>query len=221
MCPKEDIHSDSRQAGSHPVFQESLYSSKIHQNEELMIPPDLALPLTIFIARIVETSLETIRTVYIARGHKYLAAGIGVVKVAIWLLSTGLVLTNLHNIGGIIAYIAGYGIGTVIGMEIEDRISLGDVVVRIISVKDPQPLIMRLSGMGYGITRLEGSGAFSPSVAVLLMVVPRKALEQLVTLLRTEHPDLLYTVEDVRRASEGGKIFHGKESSWISRFFGW
>ncbi|MCC7469197.1 MAG: hypothetical protein IT504_08415, partial [Burkholderiaceae bacterium] len=55
------------------------------------------LPLTIFIARIVETSLETIRTVYVARGHKYLAAGIGVGKIAIWLLSTGLVLTNLDN----------------------------------------------------------------------------------------------------------------------------
>jgi hypothetical protein len=53
------------------------------------------------------------------------------------------------------------------------------------------------------------------------MVVPRKALDQLVSLLRTEYPDLLYTVEDVRKASEGGKIFHGKESSWISRFFGW
>jgi uncharacterized protein YebE (UPF0316 family) len=186
-----------------------------------MIPPELILPVTIFIAKIVETSLETIRTVYVTRGHKYLAAGIGVVKMAIWLLSTGLVLTNLDNIGGIIAYIAGYGIGTVLGMEIEDRISLGDVVVRIISVKDPQPLITRLSGMGYGITRLEGSGAFASSVAVLLMVVPRKALDQLVTLLRNEYPDLLYTVEDVRKASEGGKIFHGKESSWISRFFGW
>jgi len=40
-----------------------------------MIPAGLMLPLTIFIARIVETSLETIRTVYVARGHKYLAAG--------------------------------------------------------------------------------------------------------------------------------------------------
>ena len=185
-----------------------------------MISAGLMLPLTIFIARIVETSLETIRTVYLARGHKYLAAGIGVGKIAIWLLSTGLVLTNLDNIGGIIAYIAGYGIGTVIGMEIEDRISLGDVVVRIISAKDPEMLIARLSGMGYGITRLDGTGVFSSSVAVLLMVVPRKALEQLTSLLRKEYPDLLYTVEDVRKASEGGKIFHGKESNWLSRFFG-
>jgi hypothetical protein len=75
--------------------------------------------------------------------------------------------------------------------------------------------------MGYGITRLDGTGVFSSSVAVLLMVVPRKNLEQLTALLRKDYPDLLYTVEDVRKASEGGTIFHGKESGWISRFFGW
>jgi hypothetical protein len=54
-----------------------------------------------------------------------------------------------------------------------------------------------------------------------LMMVPRKELDQLVSLLGKEYPDLLYTVEDVRKASEEGRIFHGKESSWISRFFGW
>lgn len=186
-----------------------------------MASPDLALPLIILVARIIETSLETIRTVYISKGHKYLAAGIGVVKVAIWLLSTGLVLTNLQNIPCIIAYIAGYGIGTIIGMEIEDRISIGNVIVRIISPLDPQPLIVRLRGMGYGITRLEGSGAFSSAVSVLLMVVPRKEMEQLISVLQGEYPDLLYTVEDIKSVSEGGKFFHGKRSGWIFRFFGW
>ncbi|HPX73826.1 MAG TPA: hypothetical protein PKW51_07930 [Methanoregulaceae archaeon] len=82
-------------------------------------------------------------------------------------------------------------------------------------------LITRLSGMGYGITRLEGSRAVSSAVAVLLMVVPRRALDRLTPLLRNEYPDLIYTIEDVRKASEGGKIFFGKESGWISRFLGW
>lgn len=186
-----------------------------------MTSPAVLIPLTIFFARLVETSLETIRTVYVSRGHQYLSAGIGVIKVAFWLLSTGLVLTNLDNIWGILAYIAGYGFGTIIGMEIEERISIGNVVVRIISGKDPQPLMSRLKGMGYGITRLEGSGYFSPDVSVLLMVVPRKELSQLLEILKNEYPSLLYTVEDVRKASDVGKIFHGKRSNWITRFFGW
>lgn len=63
-----------------------------------MTEPALWFPLIILVARIFETSLETIRTIYINRGHTNLAAGIGVIKVAIWLLSTGLVLTNLQNL---------------------------------------------------------------------------------------------------------------------------
>ncbi|MBP1929000.1 uncharacterized protein YebE (UPF0316 family) [Methanolinea mesophila] len=185
-----------------------------------MSNPEIYLPLIILVARIVETSMETIRTVYISRGHKYLAAGIGVVKVGIWLLSTGLVLTNLQNIPGILAYIVGFGIGTILGMNIEDRISIGNVLVRIISPRDPAPLVERLGEMGYGITRVEGTGRFSPNVSVLLLIVPRKELENLVALLKKDYPDLLFTVEDIRKVSEEGRIFHGKHTRWIARFFG-
>lgn len=184
--------------------------------------PEVLLPLTILVARIIETSLETIRMIYITRGHQYLSAGIGMVKVGIWLLSTGLVLTNLSNIAGIVAYIAGYGIGTIIGMEIESRISIGSVVVRVISTKDPAPFMEKAAKMGYGMTRLHGTGYFSSSeVTVLLMVVPRIELSRLLTMITTDFPDLLFTVEDIRKASESGALFYGKHSRWIARFFGW
>ncbi len=186
-----------------------------------MLSPEIFLSLTIFVARIGETSLETIRMVYVTRGHPYLSAGIGAVKVAIWLLSTGLVITNLDNLWGITAYIAGYGIGTVIGMQLEEKISIGSVVVRIITTETTSSLMERLSRMGYGLTRLEGSGCFSSSVTVLLTIVPRRKLGQLLDVLKREYPDVLFTVEDVRKASEGVRLFHGTRSRWLERFFGW
>ena len=185
-----------------------------------MIPPDLFLPLIIFFARVVETSLDTIRTVYITKGHPYLAAGIGVVKIGIWLVSTGLVLTNFSNIPGILAYIAGYGVGTLIGMNIEERISIGTVLVRIITPKDPEPLIAHLAGIGFGITRVNAEGSFTPSVAVLLMVVPRTELDRLLAVLSADYPDLLFTVEDIRKMSEQGTIFYGKRRGGLRRFLG-
>jgi len=180
----------------------------------------LLLPLIVLVARIVETSLETIRTIYINRGHTNLAAGIGVVKVAIWLLSTGLVLTNLHNILGIIAYIAGYAIGTILGMHIEEKISIGSVVVRVFVPTDPLPLMKKFGEMGYGITRSEGTGYLSSTVSILFMVVPRGELGALFEILRGEYPHLLYTVEDIRKGSEESRIFHGTRRSWWLRFFG-
>jgi uncharacterized protein YebE (UPF0316 family) len=143
-----------------------------------------------------------------------------VVKVGIWLLSTGLVLTNLTNVWGIIAYIAGYGIGTLLGMEIEERITIGNVIVRIICPQDPEILIGKLRELGYGITRINGSGGYASAVAVLLMIVPRSELGRLREVLNREYPDLLFTVEDIRSMKEDARIFYRSEKKGIWRFFG-
>jgi len=180
----------------------------------------VAIPLLIFVARVIETSLETIRTIYIARGHANLSACIGIAKTGIWLLSTGLVLTNLGDYWNLFAYLAGYGLGTLLGMEIEKMISLGHVIVRLITPGDPQPLIANLAGLGYGMTRIEGSGSFSNTVTIILMIVPRPELGRLMDVLSTEYPSILYTVEDVRNIREGAKIFHRDTKSRILGFFG-
>jgi uncharacterized protein YebE (UPF0316 family) len=180
----------------------------------------IAIPLLILIARIVETSLETIRTIYIAQGHANLAACIGIAKTGIWLLSTGLVLTNLSDYWNLFAYLAGYGVGTLLGMEIEKMISLCHVIVRLIIPEDPQPLIANLADLGYGMTRIEGSGSFSNTVNIIFMIVPRPALRDLMTVLSRDYPTLLYMVEDVRGIREGAKIFHRNSKSKILGFFG-
>ncbi|MGA2914034.1 MAG: DUF5698 domain-containing protein [Methanoregula sp.] len=178
------------------------------------------MPLLILIARIVEAALETVRTIYISKGHASLAAYIGIAKTGIWLLSTGIVITNLGDYGNLFAYLAGYGIGTLFGMQIENMISIGYVIVRLITPADPQPLITELSALGYGMTRIEGSGSFSNTVAIIFMIVPRKELGRLLGVLSTCHPDILYTVEDVRTIKEGAKIFHRDTRSRILGFFG-
>lgn len=178
------------------------------------------MPLLILVARIVETSLETVRTIYIARGHANLAAYIGIIKTGIWLLSTGLVLTNLADFWNLFAYLAGYGIGTLLGMEIEKMISLGHVIVRLITPEDPQQLIADLSIHGYGMTRIEGSGSFSHTVTIILMIVPRPELGRLLNMISHNYPGVLYTVEDVRTIKEGARIFYKDPKSRILGFFG-
>ena len=144
----------------------------------------------------------------------------GIVKTGIWLLSTGLVLTNLSDYWNILAYLAGYGIGTLPGMEIEKMISLGYVIVRLITPADPQPIISELSKLGYGMTRIEGSGSFSGTVSIIFMIVPRTELHRLMGVMAKEYPEILYTVEDVRNIKEGARIFYKDGRHRILGFFG-
>jgi len=178
------------------------------------------IPLVILIARIFETSLDTVRTIYIARGHANLASYMGIVKTGIWLLSTGLVLTDLSDYWNIFAYLAGYGIGTLLGMEIEHRLSIGYAIVRLITPVDPQPLITELATMGFGMTRIEGSGSFSGTVNIIFMIVPRAELPKLMDVLSLKYPDILYTVEDVRNVKEGARIFYKDKRKRLLSFFG-
>lgn len=172
-----------------------------------MIMGWVLLPLVIFIARIVETSFKTVRLVYVAKGYKYLAAGIGTGEVAIWLLSTGLVITNLTNIMCIVAYIAGYAIGTVLGIDMEERLRVGHVIVRIITRINPDAMMLELRDKGYGITRLDGIGSYGSAVAVLLVLVPRKELDTLVSTLNTSYPEAIFSIEDIRTLKENVPIF--------------
>jgi uncharacterized protein YebE (UPF0316 family) len=178
------------------------------------------LPLIILIARIIEAALETVRTIYISKGHANLAAYIGIVKTGIWLLSTGLVITNLGDYWNLFAYLAGYGIGTLFGMQIENMISIGYVIVRLITPADPQPIITRLSTLGYGMTRIEGQGSFSNTVTIIFMIVPRTELSRLLGIISRDFPDLLYTIEDVRNIKDGARIFYKDPKRRILSFFG-
>ena len=180
----------------------------------------LSIPLHILVARIFEASLESVRTIYISKGHANLAAYVGIVKTGIWLISTGLVLTNLTQFWNLFAYLAGYGIGTVMGMEIESLISIGFVIVRLITAEDPQLLMDRLATLGYGMTRIEGTGSFHGSVSIIFMIVPRKELSRLLSIISREYPELLYTIEDVRNIKDGAKIFYKDPKRRILSFFG-
>ena len=62
-------------------------------------------PLLILFLRIAEASLESLRTIYISKGHANLAAYVGIVKTGIWLISTGLVLTDLTEFWNLFAYL--------------------------------------------------------------------------------------------------------------------
>ncbi len=173
------------------------------------------LPLLILGARIAETSLKTIRLVYVAKGFKYLAAGIGTGEVAIWLLSTGLVIINLTNLLAIAAYIAGYAIGTVLGIDLENKLKVGHVVVRIITRIRAEEMMLELREKGYGITRLEGIGSYGSSVAVLLVLVPRNELDDLLGILNEHYPEAIFTIEDIRSLKDNTSLFYKKRKPRI------
>ena len=97
----------------------------------------LVMPLLIFLARVVDVSINTLRIMFVLNGKKTVAPILGFFEALIWLLAIGQIFQNINNPMSYVAYAGGYATGTYVGMVIEERLALGRVLVRVIT---PEPL---------------------------------------------------------------------------------
>jgi len=159
------------------------------------------LPLLIFVARICDVSLDTLRILFINRNLRYWAAVCGFFGVMIWLLVIRQIFQQINNPLCFIAYPAGFAAGNIVGLMIENRISLGKVIVRIITHLEAEELVSALRSNGYGLTVLEAKGATGP-VKIIFTVMERSDIPRVVETIKKYNPHTFYSVEDIRFVSE-------------------
>jgi len=159
------------------------------------------LPSLIFFARLIDVSLGTIRIIFISRGVKYLAPLIGFIEINIWLLAIGQIIQNLGNIACYFAYAGGFAMGNLLGILIEEKLSIGLVIVRIIARHDHNELIEYLKSENYGVTTHDAEGVKGP-VKIVFAVIKRGDLHKVLAHINKIHPHAFYSVEDVRSVGE-------------------
>ncbi|HEY4650774.1 MAG TPA: DUF2179 domain-containing protein [Pontibacter sp.] len=161
------------------------------------------IPLLIFSARIMDVTLGTLRIVFISKGDKMIAPALGFLEVLIWLVAITQVMQNLNNVASYLAWAGGFATGNFLGLRIEQKLALGQMVVRVITVDSAQSLIERLKGHGYRLTCVDARGTRG-KVNLLFMIVKRKKLEHVLNIIREYNPQAFYSVEDVRSVSDYG-----------------
>ena len=169
----------------------------------------LALPLFIFIARVVDVSMGTVRIVFISRGYKFWAPVLGFFEVLVWILVIRQIFDDLSNPITFIAYAGGFAMGTYAGMRIEEKFAVEKVSARVITHKDPTKLIKILKKENYKLTILSGEGPGGP-VKVIFSVIDRKKLKEFVNVIHEFDSKAFYTVEDLRYAFDKNTYHSGK-----------
>jgi uncharacterized protein YebE (UPF0316 family) len=163
------------------------------------------LPLAIFLARIADVSINTIRIIYVLGGRRLTATLLGFFESFIWLMAIRQIFEHLDNWVCYVAYPGGFAMGILVGMMIEERIAYGKVIVRIITRKDVQDLVNFLTLHQFRFTRVNSEGLNGPE-SLVFTVLPRENLENLLTKMKEILPTAFYTVEKVNRASESGAV---------------
>jgi len=172
----------------------------------------ILLPFLIFAARVLDVSLGTVRVIFVSRGLKYLAPAVGFFEILIWLLAIGQIMQNLTNPACYVAYAGGFAMGNFVGICIAERLSLGVVLIRVVTKKDALPLVQVLKAQDYGVTSVDGHGA-EGQVKVVFTIVPRREVRSVVALIKEFHPHAFYSIEDVGLVEKG--VFPLR-SSWTN-----
>lgn len=158
------------------------------------------IPLLIFLSRIADVTIGTIRIVFVSKGFKFLAPLLGFFEVFIWLIAMSKIFENLDNWVYYVAYAGGFATGNYVGLRIEERMALGFVNIRIITKLPGEYLIQKLSNSGYGVTNIKAEGGKGP-VNVIFCVIKRKSIAKVVEIVKEHNPKAFYTIEDIRFAN--------------------
>ncbi len=90
--------------------------------------------LFIFICKILENSIGTLRLIIVSNGKKLEGAILNFILSLIWIISTSLVVLN-NNIYKILIFAIGSLIGSYIGSLLEEKIALGNNMLFVVSKK--------------------------------------------------------------------------------------
>ncbi|MEZ5021178.1 MAG: DUF2179 domain-containing protein [Bacteroidales bacterium] len=174
------------------------------------------LPLFIFLARIFDVSLGTLRIIFVTKGMRSVAPLVGFFEVLIWLLAISRIMQDLDNWLCYIAYAAGFASGNFVGMYLEERLAIGHEMIRVITRKDATNLVQELRGKGYGVTSVKAEG-IEGEVAVIYIIARRSMIKEVLDEINRFNPRALYTVESIKYVNK--EIFHRSElerqHSWI------
>ncbi len=156
----------------------------------------------IFILRVSDMTLDTLRVLFVMRGKKRITWVMGFCQSAIYVFAIGKVLSQLNNPLNIIGYAAGFATGNVVGMIIEERIAIGHILVNIISPKLGPAIVTHLRQNGYAVTELSGRGK-DGMVSMINCSVLRRQVDQVHALINEIDPEAFITAEDVRPIKHG------------------
>jgi len=157
----------------------------------------VVIPILIMLARICDVSLGTVRIMLISKGYRNIAPLIGFLEVLVWLVAVSQILQHLDKWLYYVAFALGYALGTFIGMKIEQKLSLGQVVIRVITNHSSEKLIECLKQNNFNFTTVEAEGKFGP-VKIIFMITQRHLLKEAIHLIETQNPTAFFSVEDVR-----------------------
>jgi uncharacterized protein YebE (UPF0316 family) len=150
--------------------------------------------LIIFVLRVLDVGMATVRIVLLSRGKKGSAAVLGFFESLVWVLAIARVLSGFDDPARVLAFALGFAAGTYGGALVEEWLAIGQSLLRVIAPVDTASVAELLRARGHGATVVNGDGR-TGEVRITFCVVPRRKVSEVIDMIETTNPDAFITVE--------------------------
>ncbi len=175
------------------------------------------MPVLIFMARICDVSIGTLRIIFVSKGKKNIAPILGFFEVLIWITAISKIMQNLDHYINYVAYAAGFATGNLVGMIIEEKLAMGIQMIRVFTSDNGMRLVRSLNDSGFGATMTEAQGG-KEKISLIFSIVHRNEIGKVLEVINEFNPKAFFTIEDVRAVNEG--IFNPRKQDFIFPFAG-
>lgn len=151
----------------------------------------------VFLVRVVDVSLGTLRTISTVQGRTRTAFLLGFVEVSMWLAVIASIVNRVAEkpVLGVF-YALGFSTGNAVGILLEKKLAFGHTVLRVITPEKGGELASAIRGAGYPATCFEGLGASGP-VTEVCVVSRRRDLRKILSVVSEIVPGAFYVTEPV------------------------
>ena len=144
-------------------------------SELLSVLPPILVCIIVCCAKIVEISIQSLKTCMMVKGQRLKAAALGFIECLIWGLVISTIISTLgDNYLLLLFYCFGYAVGLFLGSTIEGKIAIGTSSVELIANDENTELIttyLKEKNMGY--TVFDGRGS-KDKMNMIFIVLARK-----------------------------------------------
>lgn len=167
-----------------------------------MVLEGAVLAFVIFILRVINYAISTLRLVMITRNMKFFAAAFAFLEAFIFVVVIANVVQNVTDGLNLFAYCLGASAGSYLGMFLEAQFVTSYRVVNIVTHDNGREMALKLREQGYGVTESHGEGR-DGQVLMLRSVVLSKDVKRFLEITKSYDENAFISIEEARMVRHG------------------
>ena len=167
--------------------------------------------ICIFLGKILEVTLCTLRIVLINRGERAIGALLALIEITLWLIIAGNVLSNYQSDPWkMVAYALAYSLGNYAGSWLEERLAFGLCSIQcvVMEAETADKIGDALREHGFGLSEMKVQGRDDTDRYMLMSTLRRKLAPEAMDIINSVAPNAVITVSDVK-SLRGGYMRQG------------